>query len=72
MIIELFSDIVSHIVMYAEEIKQQETVYDMDRGQLMAYVTALSVIRDVINDEDVLNCIGLNFDIVNRFLIVHT
>lgn len=61
-------DVVLSIIEAADEIKQKGTQDLMDFGQLLAYSEALCIIQGMC-DPDVLEEIGLNFDVDKRYLI---
>ena len=59
-------DVVASIMEAANEIKEKHHVDAQDYGQLLAYAECLSIIRDAYDGD--LSEIGLNFDIVKRYL----
>ncbi|MBQ2816447.1 MAG: hypothetical protein IJF16_00800 [Clostridia bacterium] len=60
-------EIVEELVYAADEIKNQNHIDEINYGKLLAYAEALSVIRDIC-DEDEKRAIGLMFDIDERYL----
>jgi len=60
-------EIVEELVHAADEIKSQNHIDEINYGKLLAYAEALSVIRDIC-DEDEKRAIGLMFDIDERYL----
>ena len=68
MSIDALRDVVLSIIASADEIKQKGALDCMDFGQLLAYAEALCIIQDMCNP-DVLERIGLNFDVDKRYLI---
>ena len=64
---EMLADVVASIVEAADEIKKKEEIDSQDYGQLLAYAETLSIIRDAC-DSDILEDVGLNFDIDKRYL----
>ena len=65
---ELLADIIAAIVESADEIRAKPQRDSQDFGQLLAYAEALSIIRDVCDNDD-LEMLGLNFDIDKRYLV---
>ncbi len=64
---EILADIVAEIIEAANEIRDKKNQDSQDYGQLLAYAETLSIIRDAC-DPDVLDEIGLGFDIDKRYL----
>lgn len=64
---EKLSDIIAAIIDAADEIKSKKEIDSQDFGQLLAYSETLSIIKDAC-DPDILEDIGLNFDIDKRYL----
>jgi len=65
--INTLQEIVENIVELADELKAQESLSDMDYGQLLAYAESLTIIKDMC-DEDEQEAVGLDFDIDARYL----
>lgn len=65
--IHKLKEIVEEIVHAADETKNQNHVDEMNYGKLLAYAEALSIIRDIC-DEDEKKATGLTFDIDKRYL----
>lgn len=64
---ERMADIVAAIVEASDEILNKSERDSQDFGQLLAYAESLSIIRDSI-DPDLLEDIGLDFDIDKKYL----
>ena len=64
---EMLADVVASIIEAADEIKEKKERDSQDYGQLLAYAEVLSIIRDAC-DSDILEEIGLDFDIDRRYM----
>ena len=65
---EQLSVLIENIIQYADEIRQQEEINDIDYGQLLAYAECLTIIQELCSKED-LERMGLAFDIDSRYLL---
>ena len=65
--INQLAEIVALLMESADEIKAKTNSDSQDYGQLLAYAEALSIIKDVCDEDDV-KAVGLNFDIDKRYL----
>ena len=64
----LLLDIITETKENADEVCNSSEKTDYEQGQLLAYATVLSIIRDVLSGYD-LKEYGLDFDIDKKYLL---
>ncbi len=64
----LMMEIVENIKEYADELKNKESLNDVEYGTLLGYAEVLTIIKDVHAGYNVEE-IGLDFDIDKRYLL---
>lgn len=65
---DILLEIIEEIKEEADEVKEENKTSDYEQGQLLAYVTALGIIKTCLAGYD-LKEYGLDFDIDKKYLL---